>query len=201
MSAKPEAKEAAPPAEKSAPDKSAPAGDKAVAVVEASSGGSKLPLFAALGAVILGPAISFAAAQFVLLPRLEKKFAAPLTPADAAAAAAPAAGEEGDKKGKAAPPTFEFTNLVVNLAGTMGTRYLKTSFMVTGDDPTLTAQFTANKAKLTDVTLNVLSALTLADIDEPGFKNVLREKLVGAYNQALGRRVADQVYFSDFLVQ
>jgi flagellar FliL protein len=204
MPPKTEAKEAAPPAaEKPAPahDKSAPAGDKAVAVVEASSGGSKLPLFAALGAVVLGPAISFAAAQFILLPRLEKKFAAPLASADAAAAAAPASGEDGDKKGKAAPPTFEFTNVVVNLAGTMGTRYLKTSFMVTGDDPTLTAQFTANKAKLTDVTLNVLSALTLADLEEPGSKNVLREKLVGAYNQALGHRVADQVYFSDFVVQ
>ena len=29
----------------------------------------------------------------------------------------------------------------------------------------------------------------------------VREKLVTAYNQALGSRVADQVYFSDFVVQ
>ena len=41
----------------------------------------------------------------------------------------------------------------------------------------------------------------LADLEEPGAKNVLREKLVTAYNQALGHRVADQVYFSDFVVQ
>jgi hypothetical protein len=38
------------------------------------------------------------------------------------------------------------------------------------------------------VTLNVLSSLTLADLEEPGSKNVLREKLVGAYNQALGKQ-------------
>jgi len=30
---------------------------------------------------------------------------------------------------------------------------------------------------------------------------VLREKLVGAYNQAFAKRVVDQVYFSDFVIQ
>ena len=54
---------------------------------------------------------------------------------------------------------------------------------------------------ITDVTLNVLSSLTLADLEESGAKNILREKLVNAYNQALGKKVADQVYFSDFVVQ
>jgi len=47
----------------------------------------------------------------------------------------------------------------------------------------------------------VLSSQTLADLEEPGSKNVLREKLITAYNQALGSRVAEQVYFSDFVVQ
>ena len=84
----------------------------------------------------------------------------------------------------------------------MGTRYLKTSFVVTGAKPdTINAAFTENKARLMDVTLGVLSSLSLSDLEEPGSKNVLREKLVTAYNQALGKRVADQVYFSDFVVQ
>ena len=47
----------------------------------------------------------------------------------------------------------------------------------------------------------MLSSLTLADLEEPGAKNVIREKLVTAYNQALGRKVAEQVYFSDFVIQ
>ena len=116
-------------------------------------------------------------------------------------------GKKGQGKGKGAkeggpnPATYEFQNVVVNLAGTMGTRYLKTSFIVTGADPAIKATFEAQKAKLTDVTLNVLSSLSLADLEEPGSKNVLREKLVQAYNQVLGKRVAEQVYFSDFVVQ
>jgi flagellar FliL protein len=83
----------------------------------------------------------------------------------------------------------------------MGTRYLKTTFLVTGADATIKATFESQKAKLTDITLNVLSSLSLADLEEPGSKNILREKLVQAYNQALGKRVAEQVYFSDFVVQ
>ena len=46
-----------------------------------------------------------------------------------------------------------------------------------------------------------ICGLRLSAEPEPGAKNVLREKLVTAYNQALGTRVAEQVYFSDFVVQ
>jgi flagellar protein FliL len=221
MSAKAEAKEAPPEKatpekgapDKGAPDKSAPAekGEAVAAAAPAAGGSSKLGLFAAIGAVVLAPALSIAAANFVLLPKLEKKLGAAPAATATAAADAPAAeappaeakdGKEGKggKDGKAAP-TYEFSNVVVNLAGTMGTRYLKTSFIVTGAEVGLPAAFEAKKAQLTDVTLSVLSALTLADLEEPGSKNVLREKLVGAYNEVLGRKIVDQVYFSDFVVQ
>jgi flagellar FliL protein len=199
MAAKPEAKEAAPSAAPAVVEKGAPAGDKAAPAESPSKPRPSWMAWAAAGAaVVLAPALSWAVTDFVLIPRLEKKLAAPV----AEAPAAPAGDDSGkDAKGKAAPPTYEFSNVVVNLAGTMGTRYLKTSFVITGTDATLVSTFEGNKARLTDVTLNVLSSLTLADLEEPGSKNVLREKLVAAYNQAIGRRVADQVYFSDFVVQ
>jgi len=91
--------------------------------------------------------------------------------------------------------------VIVNLSGTMGTRYLKASFLVTGSDPKLNDTFIGNKAKLIDITINVLSSLSLADTEEAGAKNIIREKLVNAYNQALGRKVAEQIYFSDFVIQ
>ena len=161
-----------------------------------SGAGSWLPVVAAL---VLAPAATWATIEFVLLPRLQAKLAAPV--AAAGVEAAPAAPAPKGKDGKEAKPSYEFQNVVVNLAGTMGTRYLKTSFMVTGADAGIRSTFEAAKPKLTDVTLNVLSSLTLADLEEPGAKNVIREKLVTAYNQALGRRVAEQVYFSDFVIQ
>ena len=91
--------------------------------------------------------------------------------------------------------------MIVNLSGTMGTRYLKTTFKVVGKDNTLRATFESNKDKLLDVTLNVLSSLSLADLEEVGAKNIIREKLINSYNQALGKKTADQVYFTDFVVQ
>jgi flagellar FliL protein len=206
MAAKPDPKE-----------KEVAAADKAVAAADASpkkSGGLKtwLPVLAAL---VVAPGATFAVAQFVLLPKLKAELVAslpeigpdgrPLPPKKKA--------ESGDKKkegghgkegkeGANDPGTYNFENVVVNLSGTMGTRYLKTSFVVKGaEKEPIREAFEENKARLTDVTLGVLSSLTLSDLEEPGAKNVLREKLVTAYNQALGRHVAEQVYFSDFVVQ
>lgn len=180
----------------------------AEAAGHAASGGFKAWL-PAIVAVLLAPAATWATVEFVVVPRLQKKLAAaPAASAEAsgesAIAAAPAAHgktAKSGKEGKESAPNYEFQNVVVNLAGTMGTRYLKTSFLVAGADANIRAVFEGAKPKLTDVTLNVLSSLTLADLEEPGAKNVIREKLVAAYNQALGRKVADQVYFSDFVIQ
>ena len=151
----------------------------------------------AIATLLLAPVATWATVEFVLVPRLQKKLTAPPAAAAHAEESSGGHGGHGDK----GAPNFEFSNIVVNLAGTMGTRYLKTSFMVTGPDAGIKAAFDQNKPRLTDVTLNVLSSLTLADLEEPGAKNVLREKLVAAYNQALGRKVAEQVYFSDFVIQ
>ena len=189
-----------------APAAPAAKGDAAATPAEAAPAApGRSPLTAwlpVIAAVVLAPAATWVAVEFVLLPRLQKKLTAP--PAAEVAAAAPAEGEEG-KEGhggkEGAAPGYEFSSIVVNLSGTMGTRYLKTSFLVTGADPNIKAAFEGAKPRLTDVTLNVLSSLTLADLEEPGAKNVIREKLVTAYNQALGRKVAEQVYFSDFVIQ
>jgi flagellar FliL protein len=194
------------PAKPEAAPEAAPAAVAAPA--PAPSGGIKAWL-PAIAALLLAPAATWATVEFVLVPRLQKKLATAAPAAGEAApethAAAPAAhggkpGKDG-KDSKDSGPSYEFQNVVVNLAGTMGTRYLKTSFLITGADPNIKSIFDGSKPKLTDVTLNVLSSLTLADLEEPGAKNVIREKLVTAYNQALGRKVADQVYFSDFVIQ
>ena len=57
------------------------------------------------------------------------------------------------------------------------------------------------RPQLGDVTLAVLSSLTLSDLEEAGSKNLIRERLLAAYNQALGSRVVDNLYFSEFVVQ
>lgn len=200
--AKPDAKDTKEP--KEARD-TAPATAPATDSAPASRGGALKAWLPAVAAMLLAPAATFAVAEFVLLPRLQAKLGA--TPEELAKQVAvpetkAESGKDKDGKPDDGGGNYEFTNVVVNLAGTMGTRYLKTSFIVTGiGGKGVKKTFEAEKAKLTDVTLNVLSSLTLADLEEPGSKNVLREKLVATYNQVLGKREVEQVYFSDFVIQ
>jgi len=181
------------------------------------AGGGITAFIPLIAAIVIAPALSWAIGQFVLMPQLKKQIAAAPVAAGAHAgeaapaaeeAAAPAEKEKGGKEGKgkkgeaaANGSTYEFENIVVNLAGTMGTRYLKTAFLVTGTDKSLRAAFEANKPKMVDITINVLSSLSLADLEEAGAKNLIREKMIGAYNQAFGKKVVEQIYFSDFVVQ
>ncbi|RRJ98003.1 flagellar basal body-associated FliL family protein [Opitutaceae bacterium TAV4] len=178
--------------------------------------GTRLPLKAwlpAILAILLTPVATLAVVQFVVVPQLQKSLLA------VAASPGPGGGSTSVRAGSApgaasASPTggpgnvtasdagsFKFEDVVVNLAGSMGTRYLKVSFIATGADKTLAAEFAQRKAQLLDVTINVLSSLSLADLEEAGARNLLRERLVSSYNQTLGRRIAEQVYFTDFVVQ
>ncbi len=190
----------------------------AAAAPAPSKGGVKA-LLPALLAIVLAPAATFAVAHFVILPRFEAGLRAAVDGTDASAAHVPStaakpapSGQGGSKSsGKAgsakdAAPvdgdnSYRFENVVVNLAGTMGTRYLKVGFLVTGEKPDVAARFEAERPRLGDVTLAVLSSLTLSDLEEAGSKNLIRERLVAAYNQALGARVVDSLYFSEFVVQ
>ena len=192
------------------PPPAAAAAAEATVKPAANAMGGLLPLIVV---IVLAPTLSWSVGQFVLLPQLKKQLAVASEAghAEGGGESAPASSEkkgEGGKeakgkKGESSGPStnYEFENIVVNLAGTMGTRYLKTSFMVSGNEASLRSQFENNRAKLVDVTLNVLSSLSLSDLEEAGAKNLIREKLIVAYNQALGKKVVDQVYFSDFVVQ
>ncbi|MEN9841296.1 MAG: hypothetical protein RL376_1096, partial [Verrucomicrobiota bacterium] len=194
-----------------APEKgAAPAAADAAGAAAAGGGGIKA-LLPAILAIVLAPAITWAVATFVILPKFRNSLALaaagelPLPPkeepkAEKAGGHGGGGAHGGGKEKPAEPDGFKFENVVVNLAGTMGTRYLKVTFLVTGA-PNIKEAFDAAKPQLTDVTLAVLSSLTLADLEESGAKNIIRERLLASYNQALGKKTAENLYFSEFVVQ
>lgn len=200
------------------PDATAPAPEAANAAAagapapKSSVIATWLPLAVALA---LAPVTTWALVEFLFVPRLEAKLSAVVAPTAAPAAsvnppAAPASTAAPSGGRPAAPGTpvdisgpraYQFDNVVVNLAGTMGTRYLKVSFAVAGPGEQVRSTFNARLPQLRDVTLATLSALTLADLEEAGSKNLIRARLLQAYNEELGARVVDQLYFSEFVVQ
>ena len=200
-------------------DSDSASGDTVASASSAPAKAGVKALLPALLAIVLAPAATFAVAHFVILPRFEAGLRAAIDGTDESAVHAPpsatksappahGASKSSGKGGSAkegAPVdgdnSYRFENVVVNLAGTMGTRYLKVGFLVTGEKPDVAARFEAERPRLGDVTLAVLSSLTLSDLEEAGSKNLIRERLVAAYNQALGTRVVDSLYFSEFVVQ
>ena len=119
-----------------------------------------------------------------------------------AAHAAPKKSEGDSKKGaEASEASFEFKDVIVNLSGALGTRYLKTSFTVSGSDARLPDIVKNDHQKLLDITINVLSARTLNDLDSPTAKNAIREELIAKYNHALGVEMVEELYFSEFVIQ
>lgn len=159
------------------------------------------PWLPVIAVVVLVPGISFALTQWVLIPRLK----AAMTAGQQAQEAAPAGQKHAapkDSKTDGKPAfSYDFTGIVVNLSGSMGTRYLKVSFTVFSSNPDLQKIVSENKPQLLDVALNVLSSRTLAELEAAGARNTVRNDLVTNLNQALNNDVVSQVYFSEFVVQ
>jgi len=170
--------------------------------VEAKAKGGN-PWIAVIAVIILVPGISFALTQYVLIPRIN----ASLTETHektAAAAEKKSKSEKGGKGEKADAKTlfsFEFPAIVVNLSGTMGTRYIKVNFTVFSNNPDLQQIMNENKSQLLDIALSVLSSRTMADLEQAGSKNIIRNDLTANFNQALNSDVVTQIYFSEFVVQ
>jgi flagellar basal body-associated protein FliL len=187
----------------------APAAAETAPAAAAGGGGGWLPVIVVLVAV---PVLSFVMAEFVLFPRLEKRLAAGgLAPAaEENHAAKPAAGEHGKSQGEGhgaegaeggPAQSYEFKDIVSNLAGAMKSRYIKVTFTAYGSDPKFAEIVEGNRTKLLDTTLSVLGSLNLAETEDAGIKNKVRTSLVQAYHTLLQARVIEEVYFSEFVIQ
>jgi flagellar FliL protein len=158
-------------------------------------GGS--PMLPAIIVLVLMPLLTFALFEFVLLPRAADKLGL-----EGHGKAGEAADGEGDAEEYTGPVhTAEFSDIVSNIRGTVGSRYIKVSFTVEGRDEKFTETVEKNSAKIRDATITVLQELTLQELDQPGIKNVVRSDLLNAYSTVLRGRVIEKLYFTEFVVQ
>jgi flagellar FliL protein len=181
-------------------DAAAPASAPAAGAPAASSGGIKawLPLIVM---VLLMPALAFAMTNFVLLPKLQKGLGVSgTTPSPTAAAEVPGkTKKEGAATAK--KETVPMTKLLVNVAGTMGARYLLVSLSVVGSSADFKAQMEEHDAQLRDMAQSALSTKTLADLEKPGARNMIRNELLSGFNNILGDGTVEEIYFPEFAIQ
>jgi flagellar protein FliL len=190
-------------------------GDKAgqpAATAAAVSGGGQsgikawIPL---LVAVVAMPVMAYAVTTFVLVPKLQKS----LGVAPAAPAVAEKHGEEssggkeehgGGKSGgseAASGERVQLTKLLVNVAGTMGSRYLLTSLTLVGSSSDFRGKVERYDPQLRDLALGLLSTKTITDIEKPGARNLIRSELISGFNHILGGGAVQEIYITEFAIQ
>jgi flagellar FliL protein len=186
----------------------AEAGDSAEAAESAeaapgASGGFK-PWLPLLVAIVTMPVLAFVTTRFILLPKLEhalgqsKSGAATETVADPAAAAAKDVKNAAAGKNKVMVP---MSKLLVNVAGTMGTRYLMTSVTLVGNTADFKAKIEDNKDQLMDLATGALCTKTISDLEKPGARNQIRSELLNVMNNALGGPAIQEIYITELAIQ
>jgi flagellar protein FliL len=160
-----------------------------------------------VAAIILMPAVTYAMTQFILIPKMRESLVKAAVEGVSLPGNAKKAGEKhsggsaGNKED--APTTYEypFGDIVVNLSGTKGTKYLKTNFTLFSSNADLKGIIMRHRSELQNLVLNILSSKTLADLEVSGSKNMLLGELTENFNHVLKSNVVEQIYFTEFVVQ
>lgn len=177
-------------------DERKPAGAETAAEPPApapKSGGltSWLPLIVA---VVLMPALAFGMAKFVIVPELQSSLG--LKPPGETASAKTKAATDAKKV------SVPFNKLLVNIAGTMGSRYLLVSVTVVGTGgEAFKTKMTEDDAQLRDMAMGTLANKTLADLEKPGARNLIRTELINGFNNVLGDNSVQEIYITEFGIQ
>jgi flagellar FliL protein len=151
-------------------------------------------------AVVAMPALAFATTHFVLLPKLQRGLAAVPPAAQESTTESVAAGK-GKGAAEKLKTTVTLNKMLVNVAGTMGTRYLMTSVTLAGSASDFAGKINDNKDQLLDLATGVLGAKTISDLEKPGARNVIRAELLTVFNNALGGPVIQEIYITEMAIQ
>jgi flagellar FliL protein len=176
----------------------------------ASGGKKKLILFGGIGAGIL--VIGVLLAVFVLKPMMGSSSEEP-------------SGKEGkgeqtakvEKKEKAEKPkakkeekgkeksgeglVYAIKDIVINPAGTGGSRFLSVSFGFDLGSQEAATQFEEREPQVRDVLITILSSKTLAELTDAKQKEIMRLQIKKRLMQVLDTEDLNGVYYTDFVLQ
>jgi flagellar FliL protein len=185
--------------------------EKNGAPAAATGGGFKafLPLILTL---LLMPAVAWAMTQYVLVPRLQKALGTPGHAENADGAGGEKAGgdhgkESGGEKtekgggGGGAKQSAPLTKMLVNVSGTMGSRYLMTSVTLVGGGSDFKGRVEKNEARLRDFAMTSLATKTITDLEKPGARNLVRSELITGFNNILGGGAVQELFITEFAIQ
>jgi flagellar FliL protein len=149
----------------------------------------RLPLILAIvGAVVLGSA----AGVFVAGPMLAGK---------SAGEAAKEAEVEKAAEDATPKPVYQIDNLVLNPAGTEGTRFLMATVAVQVPDEAAMALLKERDLELRDAVLRVLGTKSVEELADVSRRDSLKVELFGVLSKQLPAKTVREIYLPQFVIQ
>lgn len=188
-------------------DNEAPTPETDASADAAPSGGikAKLPLIAL---VAVGLAVGGGTGAKFIGPLVAKKMGreVPSAHADSTAKDSTAAGAahgEGKPEGEgaAAPSVHLLENLVLNPAGSGGSRFLLLSVAIETNTATASTDMQARDAELRDIILTALGNKTVEQLTDMSTRDGMKAELTTAIGARFGKTAVKRVYFPQFVVQ
>ncbi len=102
---------------------------------------------------------------------------------------------------KSEPVNFSMPSLVVNIAETKGTRFLKATITFSLENPATSAEVEAKKAQITDILISLCSSRSLDELEQSMGREQLKKDIIARINPLLDHGRILNVFFSEFVIQ
>jgi flagellar FliL protein len=167
----------------------------------------KIPLV--IGMVAVGLALGVGTGALFVGPSLAKKMGKVAVPPAAHGEGAEDGEEGGDhgeekpKEGKepAATEVHLIENLVLNPAGSGGSRFLLFSVAIELPNATIGATFKSRDAELRDIILTAIGTKPVESLTDIGAREGFKVELEQAIKERFGKKAIRRLYFPQFVVQ
>lgn len=110
-------------------------------------------------------------------------------------------GGGGGHGGAAAAETYSIENLVVNPAGTQGTRFLIVSMTIMPDNAGTLAALTARDAEIRDTLLQVLASKTIQELSDLTQRESVKEEMRAAAEAVVKPGKIRRIFLPQFVLQ
>lgn len=110
-------------------------------------------------------------------------------------------GDAGGHGGSGGSEHYSIENLVVNPAGTQGTRFLIVSMTILPDNGETLAQLTAKDAEIRDTLLQVLAGKTIQDLSDLTQREGVKEEMRAAAESVIRPGKIRRIFLPQFVLQ
>jgi flagellar basal body-associated protein FliL len=152
--------------------------------------------------MVFMPVLAYLMTTFVLLPKLQHSLGSQTvqareTSSESGSSAEKVAGKESGKPKIKVP----LSKVIVNVSGSLGTRMLLASFTLAGSSGDFKTKIEENNDQLRDLASSTLGSKTIADLEKPEARNLIRAELLSQFNSALGGNPVQEIYITEFAIQ